>query len=156
MYLVKYRDELCLMVVYKLIGKIEYKVFKDILDYFDDKDVFIFNDMKVFFVCLYGNKEKIGVCIEVFLLCELNEEFCLWDVLVDFVCKICIGNKFYFGDDDFMVVEVIDNIIFCGCILCFLYDGFYDEFKKVLYVLGEVLLFSFICCLVEEEDVECF
>lgn len=145
------------MVFYKCMGEIEYKMFKDILNYFDDKDVFVFNDIKVFFVCLYGNKEKIGVCIEVFLLCELNEELCLWDVLVDLVCKICIGNKFYFGDDDLMVVEVIDNIILCGCMFCFLYDGFYDEFKKVLYVLGEILLLYMILnCLVEEEDVECF
>ena len=96
----KYRDESRLMVVHKSTGKIEHKVFKDILDYFDDKDVFIFNDTKVFPARLYGNKEKTGARIEVFLLRELNEELRLWDVLVDPARKIRIGNKLYFGDDD--------------------------------------------------------
>ena len=105
----KYRDESRLMVVHKSTGKIEHKVFKDILDYFDDKDVFIFNDTKVFPARLYGNKEKTGARIEVFLLRELNEELRLWDVLVDPARKIRIGNKLYFGDDDSMVAEVIDN-----------------------------------------------
>lgn len=99
----KYRDESRLMVVHKSTGKIEHKVFKDILDYFDDKDVFIFNDTKVFPARLYGNKEKTGARIEVFLLRELNEELRLWDVLVDPARKIRIGNKLYFGDDDSMV-----------------------------------------------------
>ena len=93
MHPAKYRDESRLMVVHKSTGKIEHKVFKDILDYFDDKDVFIFNDTKVFPARLYGNKEKTGARIEVFLLRELNEELRLWDVLVDPARKIRIGNK---------------------------------------------------------------
>ena len=105
----KYRDESRLMVVHKATGEIEHVVFKDILNYFDDKDVFIFNDTKVFPARLYGNKEKTGARIEVFLLRELNEELRLWDVLVDPARKIRIGNKLYFGDDDSMVAEVIDN-----------------------------------------------
>ena len=99
------------MVLHKKSGDIEHREhFKDILDYFDDKDVFIFNDTKVFPARLYGNKEKTGARIEVFLLRELNEELRLWDVLVDPARKIRIGNKLYFGEDDSMVAEVIDNI----------------------------------------------
>ena len=138
----KYRDESRLMVVHKSTGKIEHKVFKDILDYFDDKDVFIFNDTKVFPARLYGNKEKTGARIEVFLLRELNEELRLWDVLVD--------------PDDSMVAEVIDNTTSRGRTLRFLYDGSHDEFKKALYALGEAPLPSFIRRPVEEEDAERF
>lgn len=105
----KYRDESRLMVVHKSTGAIEHVIFKDILNYFDDQDVFIFNDTKVFPARLYGNKEKTGARIEVFLLRELNEELRLWDVLVDPARKIRIGNKLYFGEDDSMVAEVIDN-----------------------------------------------
>lgn len=152
----KYRDESRLMVVHKSTGKIEHKVFKDILDYFDDKDVFIFNDTKVFPARLYGNKEKTGARIEVFLLRELNEELRLWDVLVDPARKIRIGNKLYFGDDDSMVAEVIDNTTSRGRTLRFLYDGPHDEFKKALYELGEAPLPSFIRRPVEEEDTERF
>ena len=152
----KYRDESRLMVVHKSTGKIEHKVFKDILDYFDDKDVFIFNDTKVFPARLYGNKEKTGARIEVFLLRELNEELRLWDVLVDPARKIRIGNKLYFGDDDSMVAEVIDNTTSRGRTLRFLYDGSHDEFKKALYALGEAPLPSFIRRPVEEEDAERF
>lgn len=107
LYPAKYRDESRLMVVHKSTGEIEHVIFKDILNYFDDKDVFIFNDTKVFPARLYGNKEKTGARIEVFLLRELNEELRLWDVLVDPARKIRIGNKLYFGDDDSMVAEVI-------------------------------------------------
>ena len=103
----KYRDESRLMVLHRNTGKIEHRMFKDVLDYFDDKDVFIFNDTKVFPARLYGNKEKTGARIEVFLLRELNEELRLWDVLVDPARKIRIGNKLYFGPDDSMVAEVI-------------------------------------------------
>ena len=103
LYPAKYRDESRLMVVHKSTGEIEHRMFKDILDYFDDKDVFIFNDTKVFPARLYGNKEKTGARIEVFLLRELNEELRLWDVLVDPARKIRIGNKLYFGEDDSMV-----------------------------------------------------
>ena len=152
----KYRDESRLMVVHKSTGQIEHKVFKDILEYFDDKDVFIFNDTKVFPARLYGNKEKTGARIEVFLLRELNEELRLWDVLVDPARKIRIGNKLYFGDDDSMVAEVIDNTTSRGRTLRFLYDGPHDEFKKALYTLGEAPLPSFIRRPVEEEDAERF
>ena len=136
----KYRDESRLMVLHRNTGKIEHKMFKDVLDYFDDKDVFIFNDTKVFPARLYGNKEKTGARIEVFLLRELNEELRLWDVLVDPARKIRIGNKLYFGDDDSMVAEVIDNTTSRGRTLRFLYDGPHDEFKKALYALGETPL----------------
>ena len=125
------------MVLHRKTGEIEHRMFKDILEYFDDKDVFIFNDTKVFPARLYGNKEKTGARIEVFLLRELNEELRLWDVLVDPARKIRIGNKLYFGEDDSMVAEVIDNTTSRGRTLRFLYDGPHDEFKKVLYALGE-------------------
>ena len=121
-----HRDECKLMVVHKKTGDIEHKVFKDVLDYFDEKDVFVFNDTKVFPARLYGNKEKTGARIEVFLLRELNEEFHLWDVLVDPARKIRIGNKLYFGEDDSMVAEVIDNTTSRGRTLRFLYDGPHD------------------------------
>ena len=112
-------------------------VFKEILDYFDEHDVFVFNDTKVFPARLYGNKEKTGARIEVFLLRELNEEFRLWDVLVDPARKIRIGNKLYFGEDDSMVAEVIDNTTSRGRTLRFLYEGSHEEFKRDLYALGE-------------------
>lgn len=135
-----YRDECKLMVVHRKSGEIEHKVFKDILDYFDDKDVFVFNDTKVFPARLYGNKEKTGARIEVFLLRELNADMRLWDVLVDPARKIRIGNKLYFGEDDSMVAEVIDNTTSRGRTLRFLYDGPHEEFKKSLYALGETPL----------------
>ena len=152
----KHRDEARLMVVHKKTGEIEHRTFKDILDYFDDKDVFIFNDTKVFPARLYGNKEKTGARIEVFLLRELNEELRLWDVLVDPARKIRIGNKLYFGEDDSMVAEVIDNTTSRGRTLRFLYDGPHDEFKKALYALGEPPLHTFIHRPVEPEDEENF
>ncbi len=151
-----HRDECRLMVVHKKSGEIEHRMFKDILEYFDDKDVFIFNDTKVFPARLYGNKEKTGARIEVFLLRELNEEFRLWDVLVDPARKIRIGNKLYFGEDDSMVAEVIDNTTSRGRTLRFLYDGPHDEFKKALYALGEPPLPSFINRPAEPEDTEDF
>jgi len=131
------RDECKLMVVHKQTGEIEHKVFKDIIDYFDENDVFVFNDTKVFPARLYGNKEKTGARIEVFLLRELNEDLRLWDVLVDPARKIRIGNKLYFGEDESMVAEVIDNTTSRGRTLRFLYDGPHDEFKAALYALGE-------------------
>ncbi len=151
-----HRDESRLMVVHKKSGQIEHKTFKDVLDYFDDKDVFIFNDTKVFPARLYGNKEKTGARIEVFLLRELNEELRLWDVLVDPARKIRIGNKLYFGEDDSMVAEVIDNTTSRGRTLRFLYDGPHDEFKRALYALGEPPLPHFIRREVEESDAERF
>ena len=156
LYPAKYRDESRLMVVHKSTGEIEHVIFKDILNYFDDKDVFIFNDTKVFPARLYGNKEKTGARIEVFLLRELNEELRLWDVLVDPARKIRIGNKLYFGDDDSMVAEVIDNTTSRGRTLRFLYDGPHDEFKKALYALGEPPLPPFIHRPAEPEDTERF
>ncbi|BEG99942.1 tRNA preQ1(34) S-adenosylmethionine ribosyltransferase-isomerase QueA [Bacteroides sedimenti] len=153
----KYRDESRLMVLHKKTGEIEHKVFKDVLDYFDDKDVFIFNDTKVFPARLYGNKEKTGARIEVFLLRELNQELRLWDVLVDPARKIRIGNKLYFGDDDSMVAEVIDNTTSRGRTLRFLYDGPHEEFKKALYALGETPLpHSIVNRPVEPEDEDRF
>lgn len=152
----KYRDESRLMVVNKKTGEIEHRMFKDILDYFDDKDVFVFNDTKVFPARLYGNKEKTGARIEVFLLRELNEDFKLWDVLVDPARKIRIGNKLYFGEDESMVAEVIDNTTSRGRTLRFLYDGPHDEFKEALYQLGEAPLPHIINRPVEEEDAERF
>ncbi len=152
----KYRDESRLMVLHKNTGEIEHRMFKDILEYFNDKDVFVFNDTKVFPARLYGNKEKTGARIEVFLLRELNEEFRLWDVLVDPARKIRIGNKLYFGEDDSMVAEVIDNTTSRGRTLRFLYDGPHDEFKQALFALGEAPLPSFINRPVEEDDAERF
>lgn len=134
------RDESRLMVLWKKTGKIEHHKFKDILQFFDDQDVMVFNNTKVFPARLKGNKEKTGAEIEVFLLRELNPEQRLWDVLVDPARKIRIGNKLYFGEDDMLVAEVIDNTTSRGRTLRFLYDGPYDEFKKTLYELGETPL----------------
>lgn len=153
----KYRDESRLMVLHKETGEIEHKVFKDIIDYYEDKDVFVFNDTKVFPARLYGNKEKTGARIEVFLLRELNVELRLWDVLVDPARKIRIGNKLYFGDDDAMVAEVIDNTTSRGRTLRFLYDGSHEEFKNALYALGETPLpHAIVNRPVEPEDTERF
>ena len=133
-----FRDECRLMVVHAKSEIIEHRdSFRNILDYFQEKDVFISNDTKVFPARLYGNKEKTGAKIEVFLLRELNEDMRLWDVLVDPARKIRIGNKLYFGEDDSMVAEVIDNTTSRGRTLRFLYDGPHDEFKRALFALGE-------------------
>ena len=148
------RDECRLMVVDRKTGTIEHKVFKDVIDYFDEKDVFVFNDTKVFPARLYGNKEKTGAEIEVFLLRELNQDLRIWDVLVDPARKIRIGNKLYFGEDDSLVAEVIDNTTSRGRTLRFLFDGEYDEFKKLLYGLGETPLPRTITRKVEPEDEE--
>lgn len=131
------RDESRLMVVHKDSGKIEHKVFSDIINYFNDQDCMIFNNTRVFPARMYGNKEKTGAKIEVFLLRELNREQLLWDVLVDPARKIRIGNKLYFGPDDSLVAEVIDNTTSRGRTLRFLFDGSYDEFKKIITELGE-------------------
>ena len=150
----KNRDECRLMVLHKNTGKIDHKIFKDVIDYFDDKDVFVFNNTKVFPARLYGNKEKTGAKIEVFLLRELNKEQLLWDVLVDPARKIRIGNKLYFGPEDELVAEVIDNTTSRGRTLRFLFDGPYEEFKKKIYELGETPLPKFINREVEPEDSE--
>lgn len=146
------RDESRLMVLDRASGKIEHKLFKDVIDYFDDQDVMIFNNTKVFPARLYGNKEKTGAKIEVFLLRELNRDQRLWDVLVDPARKIRIGNKLYFGEDDSLVAEVIDNTTSRGRTLRFLYDGEYEDFKKTLYSLGETPLPKFIDREVQPED----
>jgi S-adenosylmethionine:tRNA ribosyltransferase-isomerase len=148
------RDESRLMILHRDSGKIEHKMFKDIIDYFDEGDVMVLNNTKVFPARLYGNKEKTGARIEVFLLRELNQEQRLWDVLVDPARKIRIGNKLYFGDDDSLVAEVIDNTTSRGRTLRFLYDGSYIEFRKKLRSLGETPLPKYIKRNVEPEDEE--
>lgn len=148
------RDEARLMVVNRKTKTIEHKTFKDIIDYFDDGDVMILNNTKVFPARMYGNKEKTGARIEVFLLRELNAEQRLWDVLVDPARKIRIGNKLYFGDDDSLVAEVIDNTTSRGRTLRFLYDGSYEEFRRKLTELGETPIPKYINRDVTEEDAE--
>src|SRR5665647_460252 len=148
----KNRDESRLLVLNRQTGDIVHKIFKDVIDYFNDKDVMVFNNTKVFPARLYGNKEKTGAQIEVFLLRELNRELRLWAVLVDPARKISIGNKLYFGDDDLLVAEVIDNTTSRGRTLRFLFDGTYDEFKDTLFKLGETPLPKIINRPVEEDD----
>jgi len=148
------RDESRLMVVHRKTGLIEHKLFKDVLDYLDEGDVMVLNNTKVFPARLYGNKEKTGARIEVFLLRELNAEQRLWDVLVDPARKIRIGNKLYFGDDDSLVAEVIDNTTSRGRTLRFLYDGSYEEFRSKLTELGETPIPKYINREVTPEDAE--
>ncbi|THF49103.1 tRNA preQ1(34) S-adenosylmethionine ribosyltransferase-isomerase QueA [Flavobacterium supellecticarium] len=148
------RDEARLMVVNRKTQTIEHKLFKDILDYFEEGDVMVLNNTKVFPARLYGNKEKTGARIEVFLLRELNAEQRLWDVLVDPARKIRIGNKLYFGDDDSLVAEVIDNTTSRGRTLRFLYDGSYEEFRAKLLELGETPIPKYINRAVTPEDAE--
>ena len=138
------RDESRMMVVDRRMGEISHHIFKDFINYFDENDVVVLNDTKVFPALLYGNKEKTGARIEVFLLRELNAENKLWDVLVEPARKIRIGNKLYFGDDDSMVAEVIDNTTSRGRTLRFLYDGSHEEFKQALYALGNTPLPAYI------------
>jgi len=148
------RDESRLMVIDRQKQTIEHKMFKDVINYFDDGDVLILNNTKVFPARLYGNKEKTGARIEVFLLRELNSEQRLWDVLVDPARKIRIGNKLYFGDDDSLVAEVIDNTTSRGRTLRFLYDGSYEEFRNKLTELGETPIPKYINREVTAEDAE--
>lgn len=153
-YPAKNREDARMMVLDRATGKITHKKFKDIINYFDDGDVMILNDTKVFPARMYGNKEKTGAKIEVFLLRELNAESRLWDVLVDPARKIRIGNKLYFGENDQLVAEVIDNTTSRGRTLRFLYDGSYEEFRKILYDLGETPLPKYIKRAAEPEDVD--
>ncbi len=154
LYPTENRDESRLMVLHRDTGKIEHRVFKDIIEYFGEGDVFVTNDTKVFPARLYGNKEKTGAEIEVFLLRELNPELRLWDVLVDPARKIRVGNKLYFGDSD-LVAEVIDNTTSRGRTIRFLFDGTEEEFHKTIDSLGETpLLKEFIERKVEAEDRE--
>ena len=155
-YPAEIRDESRLMVVNRATGKIEHRIFKEILDYFEEKDLFVFNDTKVFPARLYGNKEKTGAEIEIFLLRELNRELRLWDVLVDPARKIRIGNKLYFGEDDILGAEVIDNTTSRGRTLRFLYDGPYEEFKETLFRMGETPLPRWVREKVEPLDAELY
>ena len=148
------RDESRLMVIHRETGLIEHKLFKDVLDYFSEGDVMIMNNTRVFPARMYGNKEKTGAKIEVFLLRELNRESLLWDVLVDPARKIRIGNKLYFGEDDSLVAEVIDNTTSRGRTLRFLFDGPYEDFKAKITELGETPLPKYIKREVEPEDEE--
>ncbi len=148
------RDEAKLMVLNRKEGTIEHKHFKDLVDYFDEGDIMVFNNTKVFPARLYGNKEKTGARIEVFLLRELNSESRLWDVLVDPARKIRIGNKLFFGEDSGLVAEVIDNTTSRGRTLRFLYDGSYEEFRKKLNEMGETPLPKYIKRDVEPSDEE--
>ena len=148
------RDEARMMVINRKTGEISHHIFKEIIDYFDEGDVMVLNDTMVFPARLYGNKERTGARIEVFLLRELNRENKLWDVLVEPARKIRIGNKLYFGDDDSMVAEVIDNTTSRGRTLRFLYDGSHEEFKDALFKLGQTPLPLYITREPEESDVE--
>lgn len=153
LYPSKERDLCKLMVVHRKSGKIEHKTFKNVLDYFDDGDVMILNNTKVFPARMYGTKEKTGAKIEVFLLRELNHDLRLWDVLVDPARKIRVGNKLYFGDDD-LVAEVVDNTTSRGRTIRFLFDGSDDDFRAVLDKLGNTPLPKYIKRDPEESDKE--
>ena len=148
------RDEARLMVLNRKDHTIEHKMFKDLIDYFEEDDVLVLNNTKVFPARLFGNKEKTGARIEVFLLRELNPETRLWDVLVDPARKIRIGNKLYFGEDESLVAEVIDNTTSRGRTLRFLFDGSYEEFRNKLTELGETPLPKYIKREVEPEDAD--
>jgi S-adenosylmethionine:tRNA ribosyltransferase-isomerase len=153
-YPAEIRDESRLMVLDRKTKTIEHKKFKDLIDYFDEGDVLMLNNTKVFPARMFGNKEKTGARIEVFLLRELNAENRLWDVLVDPARKIRIGNKLFFGDDDSLVAEVIDNTTSRGRTLRFLFDGTYEEFRAKLLELGQTPLPKIINREVEAEDKE--
>ena len=148
------RDECRLMVINRATGNIEERVFKEVLSFFDEGDMMVFNDTLVFPARLNGNKEKTGAQIEVFLLRELNEDNKLWDVLVEPERKIRIGNKLYFGEDESLVAEVIDNTTSRGRTLRFLYDGSHEEFKESLFRLGMTPLPAYINRKPEESDAE--
>ena len=153
---IQWRDECRLMVLHKDSGEIEHRKFKDIIEYFSKGDRFVLNDTKVFPAKLLGKKEKTGADIMVFLLRELNREQRLWDVIVDPARKIRIGNKLYFGDDDSMVAEVIDNTTSRGRTLRFLYDGPYEEFKQALFALGKIPVPEWVKESPDEKDAEEF
>jgi S-adenosylmethionine:tRNA ribosyltransferase-isomerase len=155
-YPAKKREDARLMVVNRATGNMENRHFRDILEYFDDKDVFVVNNTKVFPARMYGKKEKTGARIEVFLLRELNKQNRLWDVIVDPARKIRVGNKLYFGDTDELVAEVIDNTTSRGRTIRFLFDGPEEEFKAVLNSMGETPLPKYLKRKPEEEDKERF
>jgi S-adenosylmethionine:tRNA ribosyltransferase-isomerase len=151
LYPAENRDESRLMVIHKETGRIEHKIFKDVVDYFSEGDALVINDTKVFPARLYGNKEKTGAKIEVFLLRELNRDMRLWDVLVDPARKIRVGNKLYFGEGD-LVAEVIDNTTSRGRTIRFLYDGTDEEFRSLIDTLGETPLPKYIKRQTEPDD----
>ncbi|MGY0406738.1 MAG: tRNA preQ1(34) S-adenosylmethionine ribosyltransferase-isomerase QueA [Polaribacter sp.] len=153
-YPLEHRDEARLMVLNKKEQTIEHKLFKDVINYFEEGDVMMLNNTKVFPARMFGNKEKTGARIEVFLLRELNAENRLWDVLVDPARKIRIGNKLFFGEEGSVVAEVIDNTTSRGRTLRFLYDGSYEEFRTKLLELGVTPLPKYIDREVEELDAE--
>jgi S-adenosylmethionine:tRNA ribosyltransferase-isomerase len=155
-YPTKQREDSRMMVVHRKTGKMEDKHFRDILEYFDDKDVFVVNNTKVFPARMYGRKEKTGAKIEVFLLRELNKAHRLWDVIVDPARKIRVGNKLYFGENDELVAEVIDNTTSRGRTIRFIWDGDEESFRKTLEVLGETPLPKYIKRPPEPEDRERF
>jgi len=150
----KKREDSRLMVVHRKTGQMEDKHFRDILDYFDDKDAFVVNNTKVFPARMYGRKEKTGAKIEVFLLRELNKPNRLWDVIVEPARKIRVGNKLYFGDADELVAEVIDNTTSRGRTIRFLWEGSEESFKEQLEALGETPLPKYIKRKPDEEDRE--
>ena len=152
----RWRDEAKMMVLHKAPGEIEHKLFKDIIEYFGKGDTFVLNDTKVFPARLYGKKEKTEADIEVFLLRELNREQRLWDVIVDPARKIRIGNKLYFGEDQSLVAEVIDNTTSRGRTLRFLFDGSYEDFKENLFSLGHTPIPDWVKKEVTPEDAENF
>jgi S-adenosylmethionine:tRNA ribosyltransferase-isomerase len=152
----KKREDARMMVVHRTTGQIENRHFRDIMEYFDDKDVFVVNNTKVFPARMYGRKEKTGAKIEVFLLRELNKQNRLWDVIVDPARKIRVGNKLYFGDTDELVAEVIDNTTSRGRTIRFLFDGPEEDFKRVLNQMGETPLPKYIKRKPDEEDRERF
>jgi S-adenosylmethionine:tRNA ribosyltransferase-isomerase len=148
------RDDAKMMVVHRKTGKIVHKKFKDILEYFSENDVMVLNNTKVFPARLYGRKEKTGAKIEVFMLRELNREMHLWDVLVDPARKIRVGNKLYFGDDDMLVAEVVDNTTSRGRTIRFLHDGSAEELRRILDIMGETPLPKYIKRKPDEDDKE--
>lgn len=150
----KNREDSRLMIVHRQTGKMESKHFKNIVDYFDDKDVFVVNNSKVFPARMYGSKEKTGAKIEVFLLRELNKPNYLWDVIVDPARKIRVGNKLYFGDNEELVAEVIDNTTSRGRTIKFLWNDTQEAFRKMLEKLGETPLPRYIKRKPTEEDKE--
>ena len=152
----KKREDARMMVVNRRTGQLDNRQFRDIMEYFDDKDVFVVNNTKVFPARMYGRKEKTGAKIEVFLLRELNRPNRLWDVIVDPARKIRVGNKLYFGENDELVAEVIDNTTSRGRTIRFLWEGTDDEFRQVLEILGETPLPKYIKRKPDEEDKERF
>lgn len=148
------REDSRLLVVDRKTGYMEDRTFRDIIDYFDDKDVFVVNNTKVFPARMYGRKEKTGAKIEVFLLRELNKQNRLWDVIVDPARKIRVGNKLYFGDNDELVAEVIDNTTSRGRTIRFLWEDSEESFRKMLEFMGETPLPKYIKRKPDEEDKE--